>query len=72
MCGTAFPAATGRGRPRIYCGDVCRWRAGHVAAAEQARQRRAAQPEWPADDLPDQSFTDLIAWAETQQFGQAL
>lgn len=23
FCGTAFPASTGRGRPRSYCGKTC-------------------------------------------------
>ena len=61
VCGTAFPASTGRGRPRIYCGDVCRWRAGHEAAAEQARQVAAERAEWTTDDL--------LAWMEAQDFG---
>jgi hypothetical protein len=60
VCGTPFPGSTGRGRPRIYCGDVCRWKAGHEAAAEQARQRGAERAEW--------STEDLIAWLDTQQF----
>ncbi len=60
VCGAPFPASTGRGRPRIYCGDTCRWRAGHVAAAEQARQQAAERAEWSTDDL--------LAWAEAQDF----
>ena len=58
MCGTAFPASTGRGRPRIYCGDVCQQKAGHQAAAQRARRRRAERAEWSLDDL--------MAWAATQ------
>jgi len=61
VCGTAFPASTGRGRPRIYCSDRCRWKAGHQAAAEQARQRRREWAGW--------SFDDLLAWADGQDFG---
>ena len=60
VCGTTFPASTGRGRPRIYCGDVCRWKAGHEAAAEQARQQAAGRADW--------SYDDLLAWVEAQDF----
>jgi endogenous inhibitor of DNA gyrase (YacG/DUF329 family) len=41
ICGALVPALDGRGRPRIYCCDRCRWRAGHAAA--RAR-RRDAEP----------------------------
>ena len=61
MCGTRFPASTGRGRPRIYRGDQCRWKAGHQVAAEQARQRAAERAGW--------SLEDLLAWADSQDFG---
>jgi hypothetical protein len=40
---------------------VCRWRAGHEAAAEQARQVAAERAEWTTDDL--------LAWMEAQDFG---
>ena len=51
-----FNASTGRGRPRIYCGDVCRWKAGH----EAARQRAAEQAH--------STYDDLLAWADAQRF----
>ncbi len=38
VCGSVIAARPGRGRPRTYCGDRCRWAAGHAVA----RQRRAA------------------------------
>jgi hypothetical protein len=60
VCGMPFPASTGRGRPRVYCNDRCRWRAGHEVEAEQARRVRAERAEWSTDDL--------IAWAE-REFG---
>jgi hypothetical protein len=58
VCGTAFPASSGPGRPRVYCSDRCRKRAGHQVEAEQARRRRAERGEWSLDDL--------MAWAATQ------
>jgi hypothetical protein len=60
VCGTPFPGSTGRGRPRIYCGDVCRWKAGHEAAAERHAEQVAERADWP--------FDDLLAWADTQDF----
>ena len=60
VCGTAFPATTGRSRPRIYCGDVCRRKAYHATEAEQARQRRAESATW--------SYDDLLAWVDRQDF----
>ena len=42
-----LPRTAVRGRPRVYCGDRCRWRAGHLAALERAREtRRARAAEW--------------------------
>jgi hypothetical protein len=47
VCGTPVVATAVRGRPRIYCGDRCRWRAGHLAALHRAREaRRARLAEW--------------------------
>jgi hypothetical protein len=43
VCGTPIGATATRGRPRVYCSDRCRWRAGHVAARRKQRQW------WPAD-----------------------
>ena len=60
VCGTPFPASTGRGRPRIYCGGKCRWRAAHIVEAEQRRQRRAERAEWTLDDL--------MRWVDTTDF----
>ena len=59
MCGTPSPASTGRVRPRIYCGEQCRWKAGHVAAA-QAGLRAAEWAGW--------SFDDLLAWLDARRF----
>jgi hypothetical protein len=56
----AVPRLDRPGRPRIYCGDQCRWKAGHQAAAERASQRNAEWADW--------SFDDLLAWAGTQDF----
>ena len=61
LCGTPFPASTGRGRPRVYCCDQCRWAAGHAVAREQARQRNAEWAAW--------SFDDLLTWVSSQEFG---
>jgi hypothetical protein len=61
VCGSGFPASTGRGRPRIFCGNECRWASGHQAAAERRRQREAG---WSA-----QTYEDLMAWAGSQDFG---
>ena len=41
-CLAVFAASAGRGRPRRWCSDRCRWRAGHAAARERARQERRA------------------------------
>jgi hypothetical protein len=47
VCGTPVRATAVRGRPRVYCGDRCRWRAGHLAERERRReQRRAWLAEW--------------------------
>ena len=43
VCGTPVASAAVRGRPRIYCGDRCRWRAGHLAALQRARETRRAR-----------------------------
>ncbi len=32
VCGTAIVASAGRGRPRLYCSDRCRWKRGHQRA----------------------------------------
>ena len=61
VCGTAFPASTGRGQPRVYCGDACRGVNSHRAAAERARQRNAELAKWSIDDL--------LEWAERTDFG---
>jgi hypothetical protein len=49
-----------RGLQRVYCTDQCRWRAGHQAAAARRREREAGWSE--------QTFDDLITWAE-REFG---
>jgi hypothetical protein len=56
VCGSAIGAWSHRGRPRVYCGDSCRWRAGHLAARQRAGgQRRQQLEQWaamtPADQL---------------------
>jgi hypothetical protein len=40
-CGGPLPPYGGRGRPRRYCSDACRWRHGHEVAADR---RAAAGP----------------------------
>jgi hypothetical protein len=38
VCRAVFAAPAGhRGRPRKFCSDPCRWRAGHLDAAERHR-----------------------------------
>lgn len=32
VCGTLVAASAGRGRPRVYCSDRCRWKRGHQRA----------------------------------------
>jgi hypothetical protein len=50
VCGTVITARPGRGRPRVYCTDSCRWRRGHAAA----RQRAAASVALTLDELVGQ------------------
>jgi hypothetical protein len=40
VCGTPVTSSAARGRPKIYCSTECRWRAGHLAARERAREQR--------------------------------
>jgi len=47
------PARTGR--PRVWCSDTCRWRAGHVAA-------RARRPPPAAFDDPAWVNGGLADW----------
>ena len=47
VCSAVVAVRPGRGRPRVYCGDECRWKAGHAAARQRARAREQA-PDWPA------------------------
>jgi hypothetical protein len=61
VCGTTFPASTGRGQPRVYCGDACRGVNSHRAAAERGRRRNGELAQWSTDDL--------LAWAERTDFG---
>lgn len=42
-CSSVIAASTGRGRPRVYCTDACRWRHGHRAARQRARARAGDQ-----------------------------
>ena len=59
VCGTVFDARSpdprGRGRPRVYCRDRCRWLAGWRV---QARRRREE-----ADPVPA-GFDDMDAWLD--------
>ena len=52
VCLAVTAVRPGRGRPRRFCSDRCRWRAGHVAARARARERRRARAgpldEWLA------------------------
>ena len=60
MCGTPSPASTGRVRPRIYCGEQCRWKAGHQADTRARHKLMAEQNR--------ESYDDLLAWAGRQHF----
>ena len=42
-CLAVIAASTGRGRPRVYRSDACRWRAGRRAARQRARARAGDQ-----------------------------
>jgi hypothetical protein len=72
MCGGPVPAAGGRGRPRAYCSDRCRWRASRQRARqraiEAARARRAATvaPAQPWDGTWQGIWTvdEFAAWLE--------
>jgi hypothetical protein len=50
-CGSVIAASTGRGRPRVYCSDACRWRHGHRAARQRARAASAAWMDGLVGDL---------------------
>jgi len=60
VCGESFPVSTGPGRPQVYCSTKCRWRAGHEADT-RARHKLMAERN-------RESFEDLLAWVERQQF----
>jgi hypothetical protein len=60
VCGSSFPVAGGPGRPRVYCGDQCRWAAGHQERDRERHEQRRQQ-----DAI---SFDDLLAWLDTQRF----
>ena len=47
VCGTVIAASPGRGRPRRYCSDRCRWKAGH----QRARARAAEPGAWSDAEL---------------------
>jgi hypothetical protein len=49
VCGSVIVAWSRRGRPREYCSDRCRWRAGHLAARGRKREARRQQlAQWAA------------------------
>ena len=60
VCGESFPVSTGPGRPQVYCTERCRWKAGHEADA-RARHALMAQRN-------RESFEDLLAWLDRQEF----
>jgi hypothetical protein len=67
VCGTRFPVKAGRGRPRVYCGDECRWAAGREAVSVsggQVSERTAREiGEWLDRDR-DVTGEELVAWME--------
>jgi hypothetical protein len=67
VCGAAFAASTGPGRPRVYCGDVCKWQAGHQdrdQERQRARERRRRQEaEWNG-----WTYAELMDWVASNPF----
>lgn len=51
VCGGRIAVRDGRGRPRIYCGDACRWKRGHALARERAREQWRAAMAMTDDEL---------------------
>jgi hypothetical protein len=66
VCNTPFPVSTGRGRPRVYCCDECRWQAGHEAGGGSGRisDRDAEDIGRWLDRGRDWTADELAAWAE--------
>jgi hypothetical protein len=60
VCGESFAVHPGPGRPRIYCTEKCRWKAGHQADTRARHKLMAEQNR--------QSYDDLLAWAGRQHF----
>ena len=46
---------------RVYCGDPCRWRAGHLAALQRARETRRARAAELAGLPPVEQLAALAA-----------
>jgi hypothetical protein len=60
-CGTTIVAWSRKGRPRVYCGDQCRWRAGHAAARQRERDARREQLAQWAAMTPAEQLDQLVA-----------
>ena len=60
VCGESFAVHPGPGRPQVYCTEKCRWKAGHQADTRARHKLMAEQNR--------QSYEDLLAWAERQDF----
>ena len=67
VCGTSFPVSTGRGRPRVYCTDECRWQAGRDAGGSGGGQVSEASAReigrW-LDRGRDLTGEELLAWMD--------
>jgi hypothetical protein len=74
VCGGAVPV-NGTGRPRIYCHDQCRWRAGHRRARPRRGGYTVSGPGadgWLAGIMTEQEFGDLAGAMTEQDFAATL
>lgn len=72
QCGAVMALRPGRGRPRVYCSDACRWKHGHAVARERAADRAAGMAGWSTAELADWMSTLTAYELQTARCGRAI